>query len=91
MTGAGKIEDSTTNSSSTLRRNRTETNNSSKIELEEKGGTHVLQAEFAEDITRQRTNGSLLNEQEKPHLKRSLKARHVSLLFFAPTRETRTN
>lgn len=63
------------------------TDSSSKYELEQMDHKNDMsithQEEFREDITRQYSQstqpGSLLNEQEKPHLKRAFKARHVSL------------
>ena len=81
-------QDAGSSASSAKERMRTwKTDSSNKFELEQvdhKNGTSTThQEEFREDVTRQYSQstqpGSLLNEQEKPHLKRALKARHVSL------------
>lgn len=54
-----------------------------KIELENMDNKHAFQNDFAEDLSRPYSRssppGSLLNEPEKPHLKRALKARHVNI------------
>lgn len=71
-------------SSGTAKRTRKMTDTNSKIELETFETNKLNQAEFHETISREYsgsshpTAGSLLNSQEKPRLKRALKARHVS-------------
>jgi hypothetical protein len=69
-------------SSSTAKRTRKIDASNSKIELETFEDNKLDEAEFHESITRQYTGtsqpGSLLNSEEKPRLKRALKARHVS-------------
>ena len=81
-------QDAGSSASSTKERMRPrKTDSSNKIELEQIDHKNDIstthQEEFREDITRQYSRstqpGSLLDEQEKPHLKRALKARHVSL------------
>lgn len=81
-------QDGGSSASSAKERMRTrKTDSSNKIELEQIDHKNDIstthQEEFREDITRQYSRstqpGSLLNEQEKPHLKRALKARHVSV------------
>lgn len=85
--------DTSSSASTTKERMRTRKSDSSnKIELEQidnKNDISTLhQEDFREDVTRQYSRstqpGSLLNQEEKPHLKRALKARHVSnLLLFS--------
>lgn len=69
-------------SSSKGRRSRRQESSSSNYELEnmDDKNQHILQAEFTEDI-RSAPSGSLYSE-EKPHLKRALKARHVRFCLF---------
>jgi amino acid permease len=67
-------------SSSTAKRAR---NMNSKIELETFENNKLDESEFHETISGRYTGstpaGSLLNNEEKPRLKRALKARHVSI------------
>ncbi|KAI8638955.1 amino acid permease-domain-containing protein [Parasitella parasitica] len=65
----------------------------SKIELEQMDDKNDIstthQEEFREDISRQYSRstqpGSLLNDQEKPRLKRALKARHLTMISLGGT------
>ncbi|CAO0803084.1 unnamed protein product [Mucor circinelloides] len=87
-------QDGGSSASSAKERMRTrKTDSSNKIELEQIDHKNDIstthQEEFREDITRQYSRstqpGSLLNEQEKPHLKRALKARHLTMISLGGT------
>lgn len=77
---SGKNNNPDDSTSTKGRRGRRQESSSSNYELEnmDDKNQHILQAEFTEDI-RSAPSGSLYSsEKEKPHLKRALKARHVS-------------
>lgn len=84
---SGKNNNPDDSTSTKGRRGRRQESSSSNYELEnmDDKNQHILQAEFTEDI-RSAPSGSLYSsEKEKPHLKRALKARHLTMISLGGT------
>lgn len=77
---SGKNNNYDESTSTKERRGRRQESTSSNYELEsmDEKNQHILQAEITEDIRSAPTGSLYSSEKEKPHLKRALKARHVS-------------